>query len=290
MHVPLTLTTIRCMLVRTAGQQFAIPTAAINRLTRFTSANIRPIAGRDTLFLKDNAISLVPLADTLGLKAKSSRSRDSGNLVALVLSADQQQVAVVVDEVVSEQEALVKNLGKRIDRLRHFSGCTLLPSGRMALVINAANVVRSALETRTGASVIQSTTQQQQRWSKRILLADDSVTTRILLKNILETAGYAVVDASDGQQALELLKQNSIDDGRAFDAVVSDVDMPRMNGFQLTSQIRGYEPSAEIPVVLVTARGSDEDKKQGIMVGASAYIVKGSFDQQNLLKTLAQLV
>lgn len=291
MHVPLTLTTIRCMLVRTAGQQFAIPTAAINRLAHFTPANIRPIAGRDTLFSQDNAIPLVPLADSLGLKAKSSRSRDSDNLVALVLSADQRQVAVVVDEVVSEQEALVKNLGKRIDRLRHFSGCTLLPSGRLALVINAANVVRSALETRTGASVIQSTTQQQQqRLSIRILLVDDSVTTRILLKNILETAGYAVVDATDGQQALELLKQNSSDDDRAFDAVVSDVDMPRMNGFQLTSQIRGYEPSAEIPVVLVTARGSDEDKKQGIMVGASAYIIKGSFDQQNLLKTLSQLV
>jgi two-component system chemotaxis sensor kinase CheA len=294
MNLPLTLTTIRCMLIRTGNQKFAIPTSAINRLVRFTPDNVRPIAGRDTLFLDDSPVTLVRLAEPLGLgplgvKHNPTRNGDSQICVALVMSADGQQVAAVVDEVVSEQEVLVKNLGTRIKRLKHFSGCTLLPSGRIALVINAANVVRSATEIRSRQSIVQSKTAEQSR-SKRILLADDSVTTRTLLKNILETAGYIVIDVADGQQAWNLLRDSATDKERAFDAVVCDVDMPRVNGFQLTAQARDHELTAEMPMVLVTARGTDEDKKQGLMVGADAYIVKGSFDQQNLLKTLSQLV
>jgi len=287
--VPLTLTTIRCVQVRAGGQRFAIPTVAIDRLARFTAADVRSVAGRDTLFVQGSPVPLVQLTDALGLKSTISRPNESGNAIAMVLSADDRRVATVVDEVLSEQEVLVKNLGPRIRRLKHFSGCTLLPSGRIALVINAANVVRSALEDRSRQLAIQSSAQDR-RLAKRILLADDSVTTRILLKNILETAGYVVVDAVDGQQAWSLLQQSAGEAQQSFDAVVSDVDMPRMNGFELTSRLRNNEQTAEIPVVLVTARGTDDDKREGVKVGASAYIVKGSFDQQSLLRTLTQLV
>ncbi len=203
--------------------------------------------------------------------------------LAIVLKAGDQRVAVTVDEVLAEQDVLVKNLGSRIRRLRHFSGCTLLPTGQIALVINSANVLRTAL----GSTARQKTThapRQREVEQKTLLLVEDSVTTRVLLKNILQSAGYFVVTAADGREAWDIIQEQT------FDIVVTDVDMPKMNGFDLTAMIRNSEASYEMPVVLVTARGSDQDKQRGVQVGANAYIVKDTFDQQSLLDTCAQLV
>ena len=119
---------------------------------------------------------------------------------------------------------------------------------------------------------------------KSVLVVEDSITSRMLLKNILETSGYLVVTAVDGIDAMTLLKTDK------FDVVVSDVDMPRMNGFNLTEKIRGDKKLSELHVVLVTALESREDKERGIDVGANAYIVKSSFDQRNLLEVLRRLI
>ena len=113
---------------------------------------------------------------------------------------------------------------------------------------------------------------------KSILIAEDSITSRMLLKNILEAAGYSVTATVDGQDALTSLKNNPVD------LVVSDVEMPRMNGFELTSQIRRDERLKDIPLVLVTSLSSAEDKERGVEAGATAYIVKSSFNQTNLVE------
>ena len=118
----------------------------------------------------------------------------------------------------------------------------------------------------------------------RVLVVEDSVTARILLKNILETAGYEVRTAVDGIDAYALLKSEP------FDLVVSDVDMPRMNGLDLTARIRADKKLAELPVVLVTALNSPADRERGIDAGANAYIVKSSFDQSNLLEVIGRLI
>ena len=281
--VPLTLTTIRSLLVRVNEDVYAIPTTAVQRLVRFGINDVRSSMGRDTLRLRDSPMPVVSLAATLGLKSKGLIAGKSSMGLAVVLAAGEQRVAVAVDEVLSEQEVLVKNLGARIRRLRHFSGCTLLPSGRIAMVMNASNVVRTALGI-APTYTHPTPNKHDSATRKHLLLADDSVTTRELLKNILETAGYDVFAAADGEQAWVAAQEHH------FDAVVSDVDMPRVDGFELTSKLRSNAPTAEIPIVLVTARGSDNDKERGVQVGANGYIVKGSFDQANLLDTLAQLV
>ena len=120
--------------------------------------------------------------------------------------------------------------------------------------------------------------------SGRLLIAEDSITSRTLLKSILEVAGYEVVAAVDGMDALTRLKTEP------FDLLVSDVDMPRMNGFELTAKIRADRKFAELPVVLVTALGSQKDREYGIEVGANAYIVKSDFDQSNLLEIIRRLM
>ncbi|MDP2657293.1 MAG: response regulator, partial [Candidatus Deferrimicrobium sp.] len=118
----------------------------------------------------------------------------------------------------------------------------------------------------------------------RVLLAEDSLTTRTLEKNILEAAGYRVTTAVDGVDGMTKLKTDSVD------LVVSDVEMPRMNGFTLTAKIRADRKLSELPVVLVTAMESREDRERGIDAGANAYIVKSNFDQSNLLGVIRRLV
>jgi two-component system chemotaxis sensor kinase CheA len=120
--------------------------------------------------------------------------------------------------------------------------------------------------------------------AKSILIVEDSITSRMLLKNILESAGYTVTTSVDGADAWSTLKT------REFDLVVSDIEMPRMNGFELTTSIRADEKLSDLPVVLVTSLGSREDRERGIDAGANAYIVKGSFDQNNLLDIVERLV
>ena len=110
------------------------------------------------------------------------------------------------------------------------------------------------------------------------------MTTRALMKSILEAAGYDIVTASDGQAGWQYLQ------GAEVDLVVSDVDMPAMNGFELTAAIRASKRHGELPVILVTARGTDADKTRGVEAGANAYLVKSAFDQRNLLETISQMV
>ena len=120
--------------------------------------------------------------------------------------------------------------------------------------------------------------------AQSILIAEDSITSRMLLKNILEAAGYAVTTAVDGVDAMTALKTQDVD------LLVSDVSMPRMDGFDLTAKIRGDEKLSELPVVLVTSLETREDREHGVDAGANAYIIKSSFDQNNLLETIERLI
>ncbi len=191
-------------------------------------------------------------------------------------------MACVVDEVLGEQEIVVRSLGRRLRRVRRVAGAAILPDGRIALILAAAELVRARLETagRRRAPAVPPGSGQAAR--KRVLLVEDSVTTRMLMRNILEAAGYAVEAASDGLQAWQILEDTGAD------LVVSDVDMPRMDGFALTETIRQSSRFRDLPVVLVTARDSDADRLRGMQAGANAYLVKTAFDQRNLIEAVAQ--
>ena len=151
------------------------------------------------------------------------------------------------------------------------------------MVLNTPNLVRKALQRPAGPALA-SPERAERPAKKRILVVDDSLTTRALEKSILEAAGYDVTAAADGAAAWQLLQE------RGTDLIVSDVDMPRMDGFALTEAVRGSTRFRELPVVLVTARESEADKTRGVAVGADAYLGKSAFDQKNLLETIAQLL
>jgi two-component system chemotaxis sensor kinase CheA len=189
-----------------------------------------------------------------------------------------------VDEVVDEQEVLAKTLGKHLAHVPNVSGATVLGTGRVVPILEGPDLLKSAIETRVSSRRTDAPSNEPQKRKKSILVAEDSITTRALLRNILEAVGYDVQIAIDGAEAFAALKTST------FDLVISDVDMPRMSGFALTAKIRSDPKLAELPVVLVTALSSKEDRERGIDAGANAYIVKSSFDQSNLLEALRRLL
>jgi two-component system chemotaxis sensor kinase CheA len=178
---------------------------------------------------------------------------------------------------------LIKSLGPPLARVRNVAGAAILGSGKAVLILNPADLLLSALHV-PAAAVVGPEAGPAEGQAKSILVAEDSITARMLLKNILESAGYHVTTAVDGADAWTALKTE------AFDLLVSDIQMPRLNGFDLTARIRGDRKLADLPVVLVTALAAREDRERGIDVGASAYIVKSSFDQSNLLEVIRRLV
>lgn len=279
--LPLTLATFRGILVQAGEQLFVLPTISVDRVKRIQPDEIRTVEGRETIRLGGRAVSLVRLEEVLELPRRGGLE-STGFMPIVVLGSGEKRIAFGVDAVLSEQEVLVKPLGKPLTRVRNIAGATVLGSGRAAPILNVTDLVKSAAKlgpaNRDGASA----SPLDQR--KSILVVEDSITARMLIKNILESAGHRVKTAVDGVDAFAQLR------GEAFDLVVSDVEMPRMNGFDLTARIRADKRLADLPVILVTALASQEDRERGVDVGANAYIVKSSFDQSNLLDVMRRLL
>ena len=225
-------------------------------------------------------LPLVSLAESLGLPAPR-RDRGQGGFVVLV-EAGTSRVAFVVDQLLAEQDLVVTGLGRRLRRVPNLAGCALLEDGGIALILSAAELAESALHAAPGRLLLPAAAPEAVR--RRLLVADDSVTTRTLEKAILEEAGYEVRLAADGHQAWRILQKETID------LVVADVEMPGMDGFTLTETLRHSTVLPRIPVVLVTSLSSDKDRARGLEVGADAYIVKSGFDRNGLLHAVGQLL
>ena len=289
MIVPLTLATFRGVLVRVDEQVFILPSTNVQRVMRVRKEEIRTVENRESLAFEGEAVSLVRLKDVLGahpVRLKSpavdSRSPSSDPYVQVaILGLAEKRMAFLADEILHEQEVLVKPLGRQLSRVRNISGATILGSGKIAPILNVSDLMKSAAK---GSPAATRPIVEGPEKKLSILVAEDSITSRTLLKTILESAGYDVRTAVDGLQAFAALESGS------FDLVVSDVDMPGMNGFALTAKIRADKRLSELPVVLVTALESREDKERGIDAGANAYIVKSSFDQSTLLEVVKRLI
>ncbi len=278
--LPVTLATFQGVLVSAGGQTFVIPTASIEFIRRVQRDEIRTVENRETIVHDGQAVALARLDEVLGLPPRAAADTP---VEVLVLGSAARRIGFAVDSVLSEQEVLVKIIGKPLLRVRNIAGATILGSGTPVLILNTAELLQSAIRLAAAPHRAQPRQATAAR-VRSILVADDSITSRMLLKNILESAGYRVTTAIDGMDALTALKT------RDFDLLVSDVEMPRMDGFDLTAKVRADRKFANLPVVLVTALGSREHQERGAEVGANAYIVKGSFDQSNLLEVLRKLV
>ena len=291
--LPLTLATFRGVLVSAREQLFVLPTAHVERVVQVKMEEVQTVENQRTIRLNEQILSLVKLADVLEIPLRnngfSSRGTsspgviDTNGLLILILALADKRIAFQVDEVLAEQEVLVKGLGNQLRRVRNIAGATILGAGTVVPVLNISDLLNSAVHPGVipqGPVGLESNPTQK----GRILVAEDSITARMLLKNILETGGYQVTTAVDGADAFTQLRSAE------FDLLVSDVDMPRMSGFELTTSVRADKKIGELPVILVTALESRQDRERGIDVGANAYIVKSSFDQSNLLEVIGRLL
>lgn len=282
--LPLMLATFRGVLVRAGEHCFVIPALSVERVTRVEQQDIRTMENRATISLDGEVVALVSLSNALELPRQISTATTSAPVALVVLGSGRQRVAFQVEEILGEQEVLVKTLGRQLVRVRNIAGASVLGSGQVVAVLNVPDLLKSAVKrvSAPAASVAEATPGDAARQS--IMVVEDSITSRLLLKNILESAGYRVTTAVDGIDAYTTLKTGT------FDLIVSDVEMPRMDGFDLTAKVRADKQLGELPVVLVTSLESREHRERGIDVGANAYIVKSSFDQSNLLDVVRQLI
>jgi len=282
--LPAMLATFRGILVEAAGGLFVVPTVYVERVARVKPEDIQTVEGREAISLGGRAVALLRLAEVLELPRPQRNGEPSAAAPVVILGTGEQRIAFAVDAVLDEQEVLVKPLRKPLARVRNLAGATVLGSGQVAPILNVADLLKSARKTVGAAARVTAGMKPAKTEAKAILVVEDSITSRMLLKGILESAGYKVKTAVDGAEAFTTVR------AEYFDLVVSDVEMPRMNGFDLTAKIRADKKLAELPVVLVTALETREHRERGIDAGANAYIVKSSFDQSNLLETVRRLI
>jgi two-component system, chemotaxis family, sensor kinase CheA len=191
------------------------------------------------------------------------------------------RAALLVDGVEQEGEFVLRPIHGVADAVPHAIGATVLPSGSIALVLAVHSLVGGGRHLKVEGTSVAAPESAPRR---RILVADDSITTRTLEQSVLEAAGFEVNTAHDGEDAWERLNEHGAD------LLIADVEMPRLDGFGLCRRIRGSKRFAALPIVLVTGLASAEDRARGLDAGADAYIVKSSFDQADLLETVGQLL
>ncbi|CAA9890865.1 Hybrid sensor histidine kinase/response regulator [Candidatus Methylobacter favarea] len=276
--LPLTLATFRGVLVCAGEQLFVIPAASVEQVMRIEEKDVRTMQNRETILHDGQAVSLVWLSEVLEFPAKAA----SAQTCVVILCLGMIRVAYRVEDILGEQEVLVKSLGKQLMRVRNVTGASVLGTGQVVPVLNVPDLLKSAVKCAKGPFIAASEKPEPEKPS--ILVVEDSITSRSLLKNILEGAGYQVTTAVDGADAYTAIKAGT------FNLVVSDVEMPGMDGFELTARIRENKQLGELPVILITALDSREYRERGIDAGASAYIVKSSFDQSNLLEVIQRLI
>ncbi len=282
--LPLTLSTFRGVLVKVNEHKFIIPTTSVNRAVRIRQNEILYAESKPFFYRNNESIALVELSSVLGIPERKKQKAIHAYFPVLILSSAQHRIGFIVDEVIGEQEGIVKEMGPQLIHVRNIAGATILGNGQVIPILSISEIIDTALQSSTNLSVAKQEDEASATPVLNILVAEDSITSRTLLRNILESAGFVVKTAVDGLEAYQFIQ------AEPYDLVVSDIEMPNMNGFELTAKIRNDERFTNIPVILVTALSSDFDKQRGMEAGANAYIVKSNFDQSNLVDTIKRLI
>ncbi len=280
--LPLTIAIIQVLLVEVQEMTFAIPMLPITESVKVKRADVSTIEGRMAMPLRERTVPLIGLDEVLELP-RTQKEKEKDELTVVIAASLDSRIGFIVDRIVGEGEVFIKGLGKHLGKVKNVSGAIIMPTGEVVIVLDVADLIAHsalsvpALTEKKGAS-------EPKHKEKRILIVEDAFSTRELEKTILETHGYLVDTAVDGLDALDRIT------GAHYDLIVSDIEMPRMDGFELCRTLKKKEGYTDIPFVMVTALQKEEDKRRGMEVGASAYIVKSAFEQKGLLDTIERLV
>jgi two-component system chemotaxis sensor kinase CheA len=291
------LATTDALIVQVSEHPYAIPVGFVEAMQLVSPQEVFATAseavatlgasGCQTLPFQGESVSVAWLADLLGLPVKAPTSTKSlhaasKTIPCIILRIGSERLALLVDAILEQQDIVLKPQSQLLKRVRNISGATILGTGEVCMVLNPTDLFKSARKAIVSVTVKELTEQAQVK--HKILLVEDSIPIRTQMKRILETAGYEVTAAVDGADGFNKLRAGS------FKAVVSDVQMPNLDGLGLTAKIRQFKEYKDLPVILVTTLASEDDKRQGHRAGANAYITKGDFEQGVLLDTLRRLI
>lgn len=269
LKIPLTLAIIQALLVGAQEEYYAIPLASVLETVRIPLDEIYTIEGKNVLRLRDEVLSLVRLSDIFGVKQVYEGGEHT---YVVVIGLAESKLGVVVDTLVGQEEIVIKSLGDYLQGIEGIAGATIRGDGRVTLIVDVAALMNLAkgitVDIRASAETAVKTKSAPSDYV--VLVVDDSAMDRNIMKKSMEPIGLKVVEASNGQEALNMLKSAEY----SIDAVLIDIEMPRMDGYTLASEIRKYSKYKNLPLIAVTSRTSKSDRLRGVESGMSEYITK----------------
>jgi len=283
LQLPLTLSIIRALLVEVGGEPYAIPLARIDRTLKLDTSQLQSLEGRQYFTLGNQHIGLVFASQVLECAAHTER----GDMLPVVVLGERlQRSGLVVDRFIGERSLVVHPLDSRLGKIRDISAASLLENGDPCLIVDVDDMLRSIDILIAGGRLnrIHDSSGDRTAPGKRILVVDDSITVREVERNMLATRGYRVDVAVDGMDGWNAVRMDD------YDLVISDVDMPRMNGFEFVRLIKQDERLSRTPVMIVSYKDREEDRQRGLEAGADYYLTKGSFHDETLIEAVVDLI
>jgi two-component system, chemotaxis family, sensor histidine kinase and response regulator WspE len=285
LQLPITVSVIRALLVEIAGEPFAFPLNRIDRILMLDRHEIIDLEGKPHVILDDQPLGLIEAAQVFELPPPA---RENGRLPVVVASDRSHRFGVVIDRFLGERDLRVTPLDPRLGKVPNLNSSSVLDNGWPVLIIDVEDLIRSIDNLLGGRRVkklsVETAVLKEARGPKRILVVDDSITVRELERQLLENRGYTVDVAVDGVDGW-----NAVRTGR-YDLVISDIDMPRMDGIQLVAHIKQDAQLKSIPVIIVSYKDREEDRIRGLDAGANFYLTKSSFHDQTFLDTVGDLI
>ena len=284
MRLPLTLSIVRALLVEIGNEPYAFPLVHIKRALKVAKKDIEVVAGQQHFRFEDRPIGLVAANQIFG----GSEDHDSGDQVSIVVIGDKTNCyGVVTEKFLGERELVIKPLDPRLGKIKDISSGAILDDGSPVLVIDVEDLIRSvekSIEAGTLPGVQNRGGGETLKKPKRVLVADDSLTIRELEKKLLQSRGYEVEIAVDGMDAWNAARSGH------FDLVVTDVDMPRMDGIEFVRLIKKDSSLKSLPVMIVSYKDRAEDRRRGLEAGADYYLAKASFHDEALIQAVVKLI
>ena len=271
LKIPLTLAIIQALLVGTQEEYFAIPLSSVLETVRVPAEDIYSIEGKDVLRLREEILPLVRLSDVFDIEEVF----DSGeNLYIVVIALADSKLGVVVDTLVGQEEIVIKSLGDYLKGIKGIAGATIRGDGRVTLIIDVGALMELARDTKSGIKKLSNKEElgsvEKDAKDYQILIVDDSKTDRTIMQKALKPLDISITEATNGVEALHLIKSSDTN----FDAILIDIEMPRMDGYTLAGEIRKYSRYKYLPLIAVTSRTSKSDRMRGVEVGMTEYITK----------------
>lgn len=269
LKIPLTLAIIQSLLVGTQEEFYAIPLASVLETVRVPIDDIYTIDGKNVLRLRDEVLSLVRLSDVFGV----NKVFDGGDQTyVVIIGVAEAKLGIIVDTLVGQEEIVIKSMGDYLQNIPGIAGATIRGDGRVTLIIDVGAMMEMAKDIKVNirAEMEDSTKAKEKPSDYKVLIVDDSKMDRTIMQKSLEPIGVTIIEATNGVEALNIIKSGE----HAFDAVLIDIEMPRMDGYTLAGEIRKYSKYRTLPLIAVTSRTSKTDRLRGVEVGMTEYITK----------------